>query len=146
MRTITRQFFFYFCLRCMTFTRTNPLKKFKFHTCVEESLDNEPEIRCTAVCNVLATSANRAPSACAKKGQQKHGFEGFIQRVRRSQTMAKVKSGLSRSKTDPRFKSRRSKVAVIVAHAQSYCNQAQHSAAVYRAVVKRLVFIKFFFL
>ena len=24
----------------------------------------------TAVCNVLATSANRAPSACAKKGQQ----------------------------------------------------------------------------
>ena len=24
----------------------------------------------TAVCNVLTTSANRAPSACAKKGQQ----------------------------------------------------------------------------
>ena len=45
MRTITRQFL-NFCLRCMTFTRTNPLKKFKFHACIEELLDNEPEIRC----------------------------------------------------------------------------------------------------
>ena len=36
----------------------------------------EPTVYCTrerlgtAVCNVLATSANRAPSACAKNGQQ----------------------------------------------------------------------------
>ena len=30
--------------------------------------------------------------------------------------MAKVKSGLSRPKTEPRFKSRRPKVTVIVAH------------------------------
>ena len=66
----------------------------------------------TAVCNVLETSANSAKSM----RQERVAKHGFIQRVRRSQTMTKVKSGLSRPKTELRFKSRRPKVTVIVAH------------------------------
>ena len=68
---------------------------------------------CTAVCNVLATSANRAPNACATKSRQNSALKA----VQCSQTIPNLKLRLYRSKRKLGFKSGMLKVAALVAHA-----------------------------